>query len=430
MISLRQFSKKALAIIVSLSLSLSLIQLVLTNVGGIDVRADHTPVHTGASAVNDAADSTSEFVNERVSTETANAGTFRNCNFRGAQDNPNAFQDCLGTIFQFVIVISFLLILFRIALAALNSYNPLGGGNPVNNAVTIVWDIVLGLIFIGGPILILGTLNPALLNFQLIDITSITGSNNNGSSGNNGDGGNGTSTSQGSSTDGGRLFQGKNQQQTQDSYDYLFTGKNNKLDSSGSEVPVTAEDRADAADFFNRVKSSIYECHRILRPVSTNCAEWDQLTKERKELLLQGKRDLESDPNLNQDANTDGYNTQYIQQQGPYELTVGSIALEMYGSAPTTRFANIAGTDENCDEYMLQFQNPVLSSEETFSGGSNYVDANAFQSQQTFVSEICPGDTSNPYYTFDGEYTKGGTVEFKGIQTYDKGEVISDLLRI
>ena len=134
----------------------------------------------------------------------ATSGTLTQCNFRAAdgkvrRDVDTAFEDCLGQIFQFIVVVAILLILFRIALSALKAYNPLdGGGSPVNNAVTIVWDIVLGLLFIGGPYLILTTLNPALTNFNITDLGAIFDNIEEGQTQNNGSGGdNGSSVTGG-----------------------------------------------------------------------------------------------------------------------------------------------------------------------------------------------------------------------------------------
>ena len=108
----------------------------------------------------------------------ATSGTLTECNFRAADGKvrsniDTAFEDCLGQIFQFVVVVAILLIFFRIALSALKAYNPLEGGSIGKEAVTIVRDIVLGLLFIGGPYLILTTLNPALTNFNITDLSGV-----------------------------------------------------------------------------------------------------------------------------------------------------------------------------------------------------------------------------------------------------------------
>lgn len=149
----------------------------LANFSVTEVRANNEVTQTtGEQAVNivNPNDSENDTFNARAS-----SGTLSECNFRSADGavrdgTGGAFEECLGQIFQFIVVVAILLILFRIALSALKAYNPVdGGGSATNNAVVIVRDIVLGLLFIGGPYLILSTLNPALTNFDIADLSGV-----------------------------------------------------------------------------------------------------------------------------------------------------------------------------------------------------------------------------------------------------------------
>lgn len=361
------------------------------------------------------AGSSSSILTGTVTVE-AQSGTFENCNFRDAENNPNAFQDCLGTIFQFVVAISFLLILFRIGLAALNSYNPLGGGgSPVNNAVTIVWDIVLGLLFIGGPILILGTLNPALLNFQIIDITPITGSNN---SGNGSEDSDGTSSSEGSNSGANR------DSGLENSINIINGSKTTKKNETGDDVALENSDFQAAADELNALKPVILECHRILRPVSTNCGEWDGFSTEEKQRRLEGKRVIESSSQWNQDVNTASHNTGITNQNGPYKVTSGSMKLTFVDdngddSPDKTTQPNI----NDCDRYLLEFN--TITGYETFGNGNEFVDLPELPTAW-FNTEICTGDISNTYFSIN---VLDGVISFKGDQTFDEGDTVLDLRR-
>jgi hypothetical protein len=127
----------------------------------------------------------------------ANVGVagFNGCNFDGTVDpNSNMLHTCLKQIFTFAFVVAVFLIAFRIGIAAIEDYNPVVNGNAVSDTVSLVRDVTIGLILIGGPVLILNTLNPATLNFNLnlgnlVGPTTSTDVNNNNRNNNPGSGG-------------------------------------------------------------------------------------------------------------------------------------------------------------------------------------------------------------------------------------------------
>ena len=208
----------------------------------------------------------------------ATSGTLTECNFRAADgkvrsDVDTAFEDCLGQVFQFIVVVAIMLILFRIALSALKAYNPLGGGD--NNVVTIVADIVLGLLFIGGPYLILTTLNPALTNFDITDLGAIfdnieTGQNQNGG---RGDEGNGGSTTGGEDSSTTPTPGGSNVREVDEAVEIL-----NGSGFTPDGEPVTETNLQAAVESLER-ETRIYEkCHWFLldaaAAASPECLTW------------------------------------------------------------------------------------------------------------------------------------------------------------
>jgi hypothetical protein len=108
----------------------------------------------------------------------------RNCNFSAGKSGSgtSAIGTCLRDIFNFVFVVALFAIAIRVAVLALNNYNPFNNGNADKQAISLVWDVTLGLILIGGPAIILNTINPASLNLNILNVGRL-GSNSGGSGG-------------------------------------------------------------------------------------------------------------------------------------------------------------------------------------------------------------------------------------------------------
>lgn len=106
---------------------------------------------------------------------TTNVG-FAACNF--TQDSgvqgATLIQGCLKSVFTFAFVIALFLIAFRIGMNALEDYNPLVNGNATTDAVSTIWEITIGLVLIGGPVLFLNTVNSTLLNFDFLNLGNLT----------------------------------------------------------------------------------------------------------------------------------------------------------------------------------------------------------------------------------------------------------------
>lgn len=102
---------------------------------------------------------------------------FTKCNFDASAAGGKGTQlvrDCIGQILTFVFVVSLFLIAIRVATSALGNYNPLSNGNADKEAISLVYDVTLGLILIGGPVIILNTINPASLNLDIFDLTKLS----------------------------------------------------------------------------------------------------------------------------------------------------------------------------------------------------------------------------------------------------------------
>ncbi len=104
---------------------------------------------------------------------------FTECNFSGKDGKQGAtlIQNCLRSIFTFAFVIALFLIAFRIGFDAVEDFNPFVNGNSTNDAVKTVSEVAIGLILIGGPVLFLNTVNSSLLNFNFLNLGSLTSSN-------------------------------------------------------------------------------------------------------------------------------------------------------------------------------------------------------------------------------------------------------------
>lgn len=113
---------------------------------------------------------------------------FTQCQFSEGSGE-NAVQNCLGQIFQFTFVVGMFIIAIRVAIFALNNYNPVENGKAVNESINIVWESTLGFLLLGMPILFIGIFNPASLNFSFLQIGNIvnnTASRNNENKANSG----------------------------------------------------------------------------------------------------------------------------------------------------------------------------------------------------------------------------------------------------
>ena len=118
--------------------------------------------------------------NVSVHAQNANIG-FAECNFSGSgKKGPELIQGCLKSIFTFSFVIALFLIAFRVGFNALDDYNPFSNGNAVDDAVSTVWEVAIGLVLIGGPVLFLNTVNTSLLNFDFLSLGNLSSVNQTG----------------------------------------------------------------------------------------------------------------------------------------------------------------------------------------------------------------------------------------------------------
>jgi hypothetical protein len=100
---------------------------------------------------------------------------FAECNFSGdGKNGAELIQSCLRSIFTFSFVVALFLIAFRVGFNAIDNYNPFSNGNATNEAINTVWEVTVGLILIGGPVLFLNTVNSTLLNFDFLNLGNLT----------------------------------------------------------------------------------------------------------------------------------------------------------------------------------------------------------------------------------------------------------------
>jgi hypothetical protein len=140
-----------------------------------------------------------------ISVHAAEAGGgvagFKGCNFDGkdAAQGQKVIQECLKQVFAFVFVLGLFVIAFRVALVALDNYNPFNNGKAIDKSINLVWEVTLGLILIGGPVIFVNTVNPAALNLDFLNLGKLAATNNpnsntsGGSSGSTNPGGKGSS---------------------------------------------------------------------------------------------------------------------------------------------------------------------------------------------------------------------------------------------
>jgi hypothetical protein len=100
---------------------------------------------------------------------------FAECNFTGdGKNGAELIQSCLRSVFTFSFVVALFLIAFRVGFNAIEDYNPFSNGNATNDAISTVWEVTIGLILIGGPVLFLNTVNSTLLNFDFLNLGNLT----------------------------------------------------------------------------------------------------------------------------------------------------------------------------------------------------------------------------------------------------------------
>jgi hypothetical protein len=125
----------------------------------------------------------------------AQAAGFSNCNLSGVSEGSadDAIGKCIIQVLRFALVIGIFIALFRIGFVAFTSSNPFGGGGTTADMVNALKDFAIGIMILGGPYLILNTINPALLNFGFIGRTFNIGAQNKSNNGQGGSSSNGTS---------------------------------------------------------------------------------------------------------------------------------------------------------------------------------------------------------------------------------------------
>jgi hypothetical protein len=339
--------------------------------------------------------------NKVLDSNTAAGGTLTKCNFSAGDagqvvDDPtNAFQDCIGQIFQFVVVISILLIFFRIGQAALQSYNPLaGGGSATNNAVTLVWDVVLGLLFIGGPYLILNTLNPALTKFNIVDIGGILKNITPNSQNSGGAGGtsNNNGTSSGTNTNSGaKVFGSTTVNGVADSVGILQNPTSpiaaNITKENPKGTPPTQTQRDAAAKTMNTLYNDYYSCHRhlITATQQSKCTTWESLTEADRTKVVQDIKIFENLSDFKDKINTAQDNIGFKLLGSEMYINTQVTPSSFSGLAPITDLTS----GGKCKFYYLKMS----------PGGkdSSRVDSSTLKFK-TFQTKICNQDTANPFF--------------------------------
>ena len=359
----------------------------------------------------------------------ASSGTFTECNFRAADGqvrdgSDDAFENCLGQIFQFIVVVAILLILFRIALSALKAYNPLdGGGSATSNAVTIVWDIVLGLLFIGGPYLILTTLNPALTNFDITDLSGVFDNIEAGQSQNGGSGSGGGGSSTGGEDTGGETSVGGGTSAEIDEAVQQILAENGYL-ADGTQVTLEQERQA-----VERLQADVrlyYRCHYYLLDNNTSsfgdregrqdeCAQWRSLANKTR--VLSARDAIEnSDSRYKENFNSSADNQDYDLGKGPYYVQADSVAFAADTLLPYPEF----GT--GCSRYYLDVRagNVDDSLPRLDAVGGNTL------RDRTFYTLICSRDSTNPYF----DQGDDGTWVIKPNLSFGKNATLENLERV
>jgi hypothetical protein len=123
--------------------------------------------------------------------------------FTGCNDGDKLGQ-CVGSILRFAFVIGVFLMAFRIAMIGVNRFNPESNEDPSKAVGEAVRDLIIGVILLGAPSLILGSLNQDLLRLDFLKLDGFTGGKlSTGTAPNTGGGGSSGGGSGGSNTGGG-----------------------------------------------------------------------------------------------------------------------------------------------------------------------------------------------------------------------------------
>jgi hypothetical protein len=109
-------------------------------------------------------------INTYAQADTGAVAGFTECSFDPKTNDADQIQKCLGQIFRFVFVLSIFIIAIRVAILALGNYDPFHNGNADNQAVQVIWEVTIGLILIGGPVLLINVINPVSLNLSFLGI--------------------------------------------------------------------------------------------------------------------------------------------------------------------------------------------------------------------------------------------------------------------
>lgn len=112
-------------------------------------------------------------LNAYAQTDTGAVAGFTECSFNSKTNSPDQIQKCLSQIFRFVFVLSIFIIAIRVAVIALGNYDPFHNGSADNQAVQVVWEVTVGLILIGGPVLLINVINPASLNLSFLGLGNL-----------------------------------------------------------------------------------------------------------------------------------------------------------------------------------------------------------------------------------------------------------------
>lgn len=370
--------------------------------------------------------------------ETANSGTLTECNFSAAtanaEANDSAFENCLAQIFQFIVVLAIILILFRIALSAIKAYNPLdGGGSPTSEAITIVWDIVLGLLFIGGPYLILTTLNPALTNFDITDLglifDNVEESQNilqdqNGGSGNDGDStGDGNSDNNGGGNDAGQeITIGRNTGADVDQAAATLVAAGSPDQGEDTSI-ISPEAEQEAVERLQEEVLTYQLCHYTLLDAArqAQCVDWQNASPERRAQALEAREVLlNSDSEYITDFNPDVDNQAFTLGEGPYYVQTAVTIRE----DPNLEVNEITGAGASIAYLRIE---PIDNVED-----SDMPRLDTFLSEQVFQTTLISSNVNfeedpNAYYAYNreaGEWSfKGGN----GPLTFREGTALEDL---
>jgi len=120
---------------------------------------------------------------------------FTQCQFNTQSQSAGdvSIQNCLGQIFQFTFVVGMFIIAIRVAILAIGNYNPFDNGKAVNQTIGLVWEVTLGFILLGSPVLLINVINPAALNLSFLQLGTVI-TNQGGNTGGTDTGGSGDQT--------------------------------------------------------------------------------------------------------------------------------------------------------------------------------------------------------------------------------------------